>query len=357
MPFEQPKFEKPPEIKHEEKPEEELEEEKETEEKKREEEIEKEIEPIEIEKEKALDLNIVSLNYCETIDRMVDLVEKATLEGRVDTVMLGEYNFTVDEVLGELQKIQNLAWEKGVDVILAPDNNELGRKLTWGELKQEFQGSGVSIEQTSLADNHKPETIGMFVGKHGLTYAFPKTWHRKEVHNPVHKIPDTTIGVTICGETGHIKPEDLEGINILYNPSREGDDPYLKFRMLQRYGNQPLTKEVVSGILLEDPFYKSLLDDSQYNPSDPNYDPKYDSRDVRERRFNEAVEEHLRQAADPKSSFYVEKIEKELRLRNIPVVRCDGTRSTGILNQLPNAQFGDLEYKDAYTRYNLIMEK
>lgn len=311
------------------------------------------------EKAPILDVNIVFLSYCQTIDEMIERIKAAKAENKVDSVLLQEYDFKVEEVLTELEKIRETARQNNVDIILAPDN-QFGRDISWGQIKKEFQAQDATIEETTMPDEHQPETIGVFVDKTGFTYIFPKTWNLKNVHKPVHRIPNTKIGVTICGEIGRIKPEDLENINILYNPSREGDDPYLKFRMLYRYGTKPLTREKVVGILLEDAYYKNLLDDSQYDPQSPDYIPyirEYDSREARERRFNEAVDKHLTAAADPKNSMYVKQIEEALRERNIPVVRTDDTLTTGVLNQLPNAKISGLEYREGYMRCNLTLQK
>lgn len=308
------------------------------------------------ERHKMLDLNIVSLHHCQTIDEMIERIDAAKKVGDMDSVLLGEYDFKVEEVLSELKKIREAARQNNVDIILTPDN-QFGRNVTWGEVKKEFQGHEATIEETTMPDEHKPETIGVFVDKTGFVYVFPKTWHLKEVHKPVHRIPNTKIGVTICGEIGHIKPEDLEEINVLYNPSREGDDPYLKFRMLHRYGIEPLTREKIASILMEDDYYKNSLDDSQYDPNSPDYNPEYDSREARERKFNAAVEHHLAKATDSKNSMYIKQIEEALRERNIPVVRTDGARSTGLLNQLQNTKINGLEYREGYARYNLTLEK
>ncbi|MSU75619.1 MAG: hypothetical protein EXS55_03840 [Candidatus Magasanikbacteria bacterium] len=299
-----------------------------------------------MEKEGALNLNIVSLNHCKTIDDMIGIVETASREGRVDTVILAEYNFKVDEVLAELKNIEALAKDQSVDIILAPDSHD----MNWEEFQKRFQSEGRAVEKN---DYNNRDSIGIFVGKNGLTFAFQKSWQS----NPVHKIPNTSIGVTICAEIGIIKPKDLEGISILYNPSREADDPFLKFRMLQKYSNPPLTREAVARLLLEDEYYKALLDDSQYDPNDPEYVPELDTREGRERQFNEAVEKTLQKASDPKASIYVRKIEKALRERGIPVVRCDGPSCTGLLNPLSDVKIEGLEYKDAYTRFNLTKEK
>ncbi len=300
-----------------------------------------------VEKEKILDLNILSLNHCETIDEMIETIETASHEGHVDTVMLAEYNFTADEVLAELKKIEALAKDKSVDIILASDSHD----ISWEEFQKRFQGEGRAVEQNGFDSR---DSIGIFVGKNGLTFAFPKSWHR----NPVHRIPNTSVGVTICGEIGTIQPKDLKDISILYNPSREADDGFLKFRMLQKYGTQPLTRENVARLLLEDEYYKALLDDSKNpKPNDSGYNPDLDTREARERQFNEAVERTLQNASDSKASFYVEKIEEALQERGIPVVRCDGPDCTGILNPSSDVKIEGLEYKEAYTKFNLKKEK
>lgn len=308
------------------------------------------------EREPILDTNIVSLKYCKTIDEMIERIEVAKTEGAVDSVSLTEYNFKVEEFLSEIEKIRETARQNNVDIILAPDN-QFGRNVSWGQIKRELRERGVNIEETEIPDEYHPETIGIFVDKTGSMYAFPKTWHWKEIHRPVHKIPNTKIGVTICGEIWEIRPEDLEDINILYNPSREGDDPMLEFRMRYRYGSKSLTREDVTKILLEKEFYKNMMDDSQNDPNSPDYIPEYDSREERERRFNEAVDNYFGKATDPKNSMYVGQIEEPLREKGIPVVRTDSVTTTGVLNYLPNAKISGLEYRDGYTRYNLTLEK
>lgn len=303
-----------------------------------------------LEKEIILDLNIVSLNHCKTIDEMIRVVEDASREGRVDTVMLSEYNFKAAEVLAELKKIEALAKDKSVDIILAPDSHD----MSWEEFQKRFQGEGRTIEQDGFDNRDSIGIFGIFVGKNGMTFAFPKSGDRK----PVHKIPDTSIGVTICGEIHSIQPKDLEGVSILYNPSREADDPLLKFRMLQKYGDQPLTREAVAHLLSKIDFYKALLDDSKNpKPGDSDYNPDLDTREARERRFNEAVERTLQEASDPKASIYVRKIEEALQQHGIPVVRCDINECTGVLNPSSDVKIEGLEYKDAYTKFNLKKEK
>lgn len=222
------------------------------------------------EREPILDVNILSLNRCETIDEMVERIE--TAKGVIDTVLLGEYNFEVEEVLNDIEKIKNTAEKNKTTIILTPDN-QFGRKATWNQINQEFVGTGATIEQTDLPDDYIPETVGVYVDPSGFIYVFPKTWERM----PVHRIPNTNIGVTICGEINNIKPEHLEGVRILYNPSREGDDPFLRFRMLHRYGDSPLTREKVGQNMLEHEYYSSLLDDSKH-PQDDDYDPVRDTR-------------------------------------------------------------------------------
>jgi len=75
-------------------------------------------------------------------------------------------------------------------------------------------------------DDFEADSVGFYFGRDGSTYAFPKQW--EDV--PVHRIPDTNTGVSICGEVNNIKPEHLEGISLLLNPSRENDDPFMRAR-------------------------------------------------------------------------------------------------------------------------------
>jgi len=263
---------------------------------------------------------------------------------------LEEYTFKIEEVLADIQKLKDAALN-GTDIIMAPDNHH-SRWATWGVIKKELQDSGILVEDTEMADNHKPETLGIFIGKDGIAYAFPKTWAAR----PVHKIPGTKIGVTICSEINYVKPEDLDGISVLYNPAKDKDERYLKFRMLHKHGAEPLTREGMAIILMKDPLYMDLLDDSKNTPDKlKNYNSKIDSRKAREKRFDEIVDRHLKEAEDPKNSFYVRKIEAVLAERNIPVVRSDGPRASGTLNDLETVEIKNLQYGNGYTRFELAV--
>lgn len=83
-------------------------------------------------------------------------------------------------------------------------------------------------------DDFEANSVGFYFGSDGSIYAFPKQW--EDV--PVHRIPNTNIGVSICGEVNHIKPEHLKCIGLLLNPSRENDDPFMRART-SIYAEQP----------------------------------------------------------------------------------------------------------------------
>ncbi len=332
------------------------------------------------EQERTLDVNILSLNFCQTVDEMIGLIEQNCLEGPIDTVILGEYDFKVEEVLAELNRLKSLAEQKGIDIILAPAN-QFGRDLTWGELKTEFEAHKIEVEPTNMPPENQPETVGMFIGKNGFTYAFPKTWHQPQEHKPVHKIPGTAIGVTICGEIHEIEPADLAGIKILYNPSREKDDPYLKYRMMLQYRNAT-RKDIAQSLEIEGRFDYLLESDDDHKKRTAEEDKhffeelmkttgdeketkrifekqkaaeaQYDkSPEARKIEFEKEVDRHFKESGRLKNSPYVKKIEDILEQKNIPVVRSDGPNCTGILNRLPGVNLPELEYEHDYTRIHL----
>lgn len=94
-----------------------------------------------------------------------------------------------------------------------------------GNLQYRFV-RGEFIDSDYTKDDFEADSIGFYFGSGGFIYAFPKQW--EDV--PVHRIPNTNVGISICGEINHIKPEHLGGIDVLLNPSQENDDPFIRAR-------------------------------------------------------------------------------------------------------------------------------
>jgi hypothetical protein len=302
-----------------------------------------------IEKEKQLKLDVLFLHGCKTADDVLSRIDELMEGGDVETLMLDEYELEVNDVINSGDRLSAVAQEKTINIVMAPDNNDENQKtVSWEDRKQQLQAAGISFEEDTIPEDGRLETIGFFFGKDGRKYAFPKMmWGARSVH----KIPETDIGVTICGEINHIKPEELEDIRVLYNPSREADDPYLKYRMLG-LSNPNITREEIVQEMMKDDFYASYLDDSKWSEDDEIYDPKLDSREAREKRFNESADKLWQIAREDKykNSMYVENIGTILSDKKIPVVRCDGDNASGLLNPLKGMEGTKIEYGDRYGR-------
>ncbi|MBN2065998.1 MAG: hypothetical protein JW771_04220 [Candidatus Thermoplasmatota archaeon] len=102
-------------------------------------------------------------------------------------------------------------------VVKEPDSKG---NIQYRFVRGEFRGSDYT------KDDFEANSVGFYFGSDGSIFAFPKQW--EDV--PVHRIPNTNIGVSICGEVNYVKPEHLEDIDILLNPSRENDDPFMRAR-------------------------------------------------------------------------------------------------------------------------------
>lgn len=346
--------------------------------------------------DKILDVRILSLGHCETVDEMLTKIGAANNEGKIDVVLMQEFNFLLEKVLEKLEAIKEAAQKNKITIILAPDNrSSKDENFTWSDLKTRLQAQGIAFEKTVAPNVVRPESVGIYIDPTGFAYVFPKTFYMKHIYNPVHRIPNTSIGVTICGEIGQIKPENLEGINILFNPSMEGDDPDLRNRMLSKYGTS--TRENIAEQLKKIPQYRDMiLSDEEYRAKvDREYEEDVEhfkgvwreweekgigalkgdeiekaakeaaeggrkfklgidySVDERKKRFEEAVD----RAFIWKDSHYGKTIVDVLGEKQIPVVRTDSLDSSGILNAVPGMEVSDLKYTDDYARYHLVLKK
>jgi len=337
--------------------------------------------PEEQEKEKIIDLNAVALSTMPTIDKMVEKLGEINSEEKLDVAVLMEFNFSASEVVKDLKKITEFAKDSAMDIVMAPDN--IRENLSWGELKRKFKENKISTEENDIQDDYRPMSVGFFIGKNGLTYAFPKTWDKK----PIHKIPGTDVAVSICGEINHVKPEDLdnlEGVNVIYNPAREGDDPYLKFRILQKFGDKPVTKEDIAELLMKNDGFSDPDDSEEAIQEDMEkshkryYDnlikvgtPKEEAeamakkedisieaeREERRKFLNSVVQQVLGEIQSKEvDSPYIKTIRQKLSEKNILVVRSDRNTS-GTLNNLPNLKLSNMKMEPDYTAFHVDLEK
>jgi hypothetical protein len=88
---------------------------------------------------------------------------------------------------------------------------------SWGAMKRMLACNKINIERQDGADKLFPESIGLWFSPDGAVFAFPKSFWQM----PVHRIPGGKTAVSICGEINCIKENDLEGVRIIYNPSKE----------------------------------------------------------------------------------------------------------------------------------------
>ena len=337
--------------------------------------------PEEQEKEKLIDLNVVALSTMPTIDKMVDKLGKINSGDKLDVAVLMEFNFGISEVVKDLKKITDFAKDSEMDIVMAPDN--IRENLSWGELKRKFQENKIGTEENDIQDDYRPMSVGFFIGKDGFTYAFPKTWDQK----PIHKIPGTNVAVTICGEINHIKPEDLDtlqGVNVIYNPAKEGDDPYLKFRILQEFGENPVTKESIAELLIKNDDYSNPDDDEKAIRRDmeklnkrhyhnlikvgtskeeaeemvKKEEISVEEERVERRKFlDSSVQQILGELQSKRvDSPYIEKIRQKLVEKNILVVRSD-RKTSGTLNSLPNLKLSDMKMEPDYTAFHVDLRK
>jgi hypothetical protein len=334
------------------------------------------------EKEKQLNLDVVFIHYPKSVEDMLNKLESASTDENTDTAMLDEYAFNFQEIIDSVKQISQIAKAKNINLVMAPDNTEKtdGQllQIEWGQRKRQLQEAGIEVEDIDIPDDFKPETIGFYFNGAGQVYVFPKVWDIQ----PVHKIPNTKIGISICGEIGRIKEQDLDGIDVLYNPSREKDDPNLRYRMMGQY-NKDITREDIAEELREnDDYYKNLFEPeltieqsidrqrTHFSGTEKEWQKKRKETiaylrqfpeepaltvEEKEKKFNAEVDRIMKiiQEQQSDTSMYVKNIENALKKRKIPVIRCDGYQCSGVLNPMSGLDIEQLEYKKDFSRMKL----
>ncbi|RJP44860.1 hypothetical protein C4587_01505 [Candidatus Parcubacteria bacterium] len=296
------------------------------------------------EKEKKLNVSMGFLFNCRTVDGLAEKLNLATKEGKLDSVMLDEYDLSIEEVNANLQRISGMAKEKMVDIILAADNKHRRQgdkfeRISWDIRKEEIKSSGAVLLDEGITAEEINDSVGYYFGKDGNIYAFPKTW----VH-PIHSIPGTKTAVVICGEIGYLTPEQLEDldINVIYNPSRERDDPFLKYRMLG-LSDPNMTDEEIHAELMKNETFKELAEGEEEQKQ--NYQEWF-----------KKIKAIIKEQKDNPSN-YVRDVNETLTRKGITVIRSDGEKTSGILNPSPKMKIGELRYQEGYARMAVSVDK
>ena len=283
-------------------------------------------------------LEIVFPGKCETVDSLLARLDSITRGADDITVLLQEFDLNFDEVFSRNMDIADKAKEKHLTIIMAVENRikSTGVGVDWEQRLGELSGKGIETETNANPLSNGADSIGFYFDGSGRVYCFPKSWQ----NHPVHKIPGTKIGVTICGEIGHVKPEDIDGLDVLYNPSREADDPYLTYRMMGLCNPNVTRDDIIQEMRTGSnrSIYLEMLDDSvweKFKTEHPDlYNEEFDSHISREKRFNAAVDEYWRIAREHNrdSSGYVRSFSERAKQNRLPVIRADMSDVDGVLN-------------------------
>lgn len=297
-----------------------------------------------VEKEEEVDISVGFLFGCNNVDGLAEKLDLAAKEGKLDLAMLDEYDLSIEEVNTNLQRISGMAKEKMVDIILAADNRyrqqrDEFKRIPWNIRKEEIKATGAILLDEGITAEEVNDSVGYYFGKDGKVYAFPKTWK-----HPIHSIPGTKTAVAICGEIGYLKPEQLKNldINMIYNPSKERDDPFLKYRMLGLF-NPNMTDEEIHAELMNDKIYRGLAE------------RKDEQKQSYQNLFNK-IKAIIREQKD-NPSMYVRNLKEILAQKGIVVIRSDGEKTSGVLNPLHGMKIEELKYNPGCTRMKISVAK
>ena len=333
------------------------------------------------EKQLRLEVGMIHDARIESLYELKDKIKTTQREGRLDTVILREFALDMGLVMDEIDKLQAIAEENRMDLIVGGNN---GRRIgedgfTWCDLQEQFKDSGINAEALGpdRPGDFIPESVVLFFRGDGTKYAFPKF---PQNESSVHKIPGTKVGVTICGEINHIKAEDLEGLQVLYNPAEEADDVDLYFRQAQKEKGEPLTRdEVIRLAMMKELFQTLMLSEEDFRNFriERNRDveesigkEKYEelfgdeplidedeTPEARQLKFDSHIDEIMNNLqSDGYDSIYVQQakgLSDGLKKNKIPVVRADGLLNSGVLNEFEGMKIDKLTVNPDFTRLEI----
>jgi hypothetical protein len=273
-------------------------------------------------------------------------------EGENNTIMLSEYDIEIADAILHAKDISTVLSGKNRDLVMAPNTRDA---LPWTDIVESLKKQGISYENSEPNPESRLDSIGLYFDSKGMIYAFPKMWSKQSVH----KIPGTHVGVTICGEVHTIKPEEVQDIEILLNPSCETDDPFIKFRMAGLL-NPDLSREDVIALYYEyDPGLKYALDEDYWRTVkiEPG-DEEYYSRENREKRFNEKIDHVWDFVKNPRqdSMYVTQKLKKSFPDIKIPIIRSDYGAS-GVLNPGDSVDLKKVKKEQGYSQWSFEFKK
>jgi|GEM_PF-2745922 len=324
--------------------------------------------------------NVATINPpFETVEELRVLVESLGQGEPIDTIIAKEFAMKVEYAIEHLDELREVARTANADVIVAPDNYHQGTNVryNWREIKEMSCNAGAQTEEGNFPEDCPPESVGLFIRKNGWVFIFPKSGI--SCSRNVHRIPDSKIGISICSEILSVRPEELDGIDILYNPSEEYDDIFVWLRMAQTKKGSPLTRQEVEGLLKKDVGNQSFLlneedylryaqkrrDNLQQQLDKHYFDLMYGDRPLvnegetlekRREQFDKLIDDVIKELAKDDNSFYVKKADgliQALRERKIVVIRSDGMQNSGILNKVPGMKIDELDIQPNATRISV----
>lgn len=253
-------------------------------------------------------------------------------EGSKAVVMLDEFSLHVFDVLKRHKAIKDAVKQHNITLIMAPSNDAMtndSNNITthqWGNTSQKLKAKGFSVEET-LVEPANAQSIGFYFDASGISHAFPKQWDEK----PVHPIPGTDIGVSICGEIIYVDKKNSKGLSCIYNPAKEGDSP-----------NTGIITKALSHSNMTDEEIEDLYCKNRYG----GVKPKKSTNDTfKLNDYEDYISDVDKLKLDIKNKTPSTYLRDDI---TIPVIRADGDAS-GILNpksiNFEDYQFNEIEFE------------
>jgi hypothetical protein len=246
------------------------------------------------------DSTLEIINRCRTL-----ILENIRACTPLRLVMIDEYILDIDDVLHQnlLARLSKLSRAHNVRFILAPSGTHFTKTKTekppepsrlksiftcspsstaseteetysairdsplWGEIKSQLstqETTMLDIEFESklnqphsiCEDTEEIDSLGIYIEGPNV-FVFPKL-RRQGIH---HLIPNTNLAVTVCSELGYVHDDlgaDLpnhhptsripDEVELILNPSAEGDEPCLSALNMMHYGEAKAADEALSRV-------------------------------------------------------------------------------------------------------------